>query len=107
MGVVETLSVLQMHLMTPESESWFIAASIISSRSEVGYQVAGVYANEPKTHLRGNRSEIHRCGLLQETHGPANRPDTLPGEYWTDRRTKGVMTLTERLPVVFNALRRC
>ena len=29
MGVAQTLSTLQMHLMTPESESWFIAERII------------------------------------------------------------------------------
>ena len=101
MGVSQTLSTLQMHLMTPESESWFIAESITPSRSKVGYQVAGVYTNEPKTHLRGKRSEIHRGGLLLETHGPANRPDALTGEYWTDRKTKGEMTFTKRLPDVF------
>ena len=100
-GVSQTLSTLQMHLMTPESESWFIGKSITPSRSKVGYRVAGVYTNEPKMHLRGKRSEIHRGGLLLETHGLANRPDTLTGEYWTDRKTKGEMTFTERLPDVF------
>ena len=100
MGVAQTLSTLQMHLMTPESESWFIAERITPSRSKVGYRVAGVYTNEPKTHLRGKRSEIHLGGLLLETHGPANRPNTLTGEYWTDRKTKGQMTFTERLPDV-------
>ena len=43
MGVAQTLSILQMHLMTPESESCFIAESITPSPSEVGYRVAGVY----------------------------------------------------------------
>ena len=100
MGVAQTLSTLQMHLMTPESESWFIAERITPSRSKVGYRVVGVYTNEPKTYLRGKRSEIHLGGLLLETHGPANRPNTLTGEYWTDRKTKGQMTFTERLPDV-------
>ena len=59
MGVVQTLSTLQMHLMTPESESWFIAESISESPSAVGYQIAGVYTNRPQTHLRGDRSEMH------------------------------------------------
>lgn len=100
-GVVQTLSTLQMHLMTPESESWLIAERITPSRSKVGYRVAGVYTNEPRMHLRGKRSEIHLGGLLLETHGPANRPNSLTGEYWSDRKTKGQMTFTERLPDVF------
>lgn len=101
MGVVQTLSTLQMHLMTPESESWFIADRIRPSPSGVGYQVAGVYTNKPQTHLRGDRSEMHLGGLVLDTHGPANYPETLTGEYWTDRKTKGRMTFTSRLPSVF------
>ena len=101
MGVSQTLSTLQMHLMTSESESWFIAERISQSPSGVGYQVAGVYTNKPQTHLRGVRSEMHMGGVLLNTHGPANRPDTLTGEYWTDRKTKGRMTFTARLPDVY------
>ena len=101
MGVVQTLSTLQMHLMTPESESWLIAESISDSPNAVGYQISGVYTNKPQTHLRGDRSEMHLGGLLLVTHGPPNRPDSLTGEYWTDRKTKGQMTFTERLPDVF------
>ena len=102
MGVVQTLSTLQMHLMTPESESWFIAESISESPSAVGYQIAGVYTNRPQTHLRGDRSEMHLGGLLLETHGPPRRPDTLTGEYWTNRKTKGQMAFTGRQTTVFS-----
>ena len=101
MGVVQTLSTLQMHLMTAESESWFIAEQVNPSPSGVGYQIAGVYSNRPNVHLRGERSEIHLGGLILDTHGPASRPDTLTGEYWTDRKTKGRLILTNRLPDVF------
>ena len=102
MGVSQTLSTLQMHIMTPESESWFIAERISPSPSRVGYQVAGVYMNKPQTHLRGTRSEMHLGGVLLDTHGPAYRPSTLTGEYWTDRKTKGRMTFTARLPTVYS-----
>ena len=90
-----------MHLMTPESESWLIAERISPSPNGIGYQVAAVYTNRPHTHLRGARSEMHLGGLLLDSHGPANYPDTLAGEYWTDRKTKGRMTLSARLPTVF------
>ena len=101
MGVVQSLSHLQMHLMTMESESWFIAESIIPSPTGSGYQIAGVYTNRPQTHLRGERSEMHLGGLILVTHGPANRPKTLMGEYWTDRKAKGHITLSARVQKVF------
>ena len=100
MGVTQSLSRLQMYLMTRESESAFIAESIRSSPSGVGYQIAGVYTNKPHTHLRGHQSEMHFGGLILDTHGPPNRPETLTGEYWTDRKTKGRMTLRGRMPKV-------
>ena len=36
MGVAQTLSTLQMHLMTPESESWFIAERMVLALFAVG-----------------------------------------------------------------------
>ena len=98
LGVAQSLSHLQMHLMTKESESWFIAERISPSPSGIGYQLVGVYRNRPQTHLRGDRSEMHFGGLFLDTHGPSNRPESLTGEYWTDRKTKGQMTLGTRVP---------
>ncbi len=100
MGVEQTLSTLQMHLMTAESESVFIADEITPSPTATGYRVVGVYTNTPDVHLRGTRSEIHHGALVLETHGRPSKPDTLTGEYWTDRKTTGRMTFTERVPEV-------
>ena len=97
MSVVQTLSTLKMHLMTPESESWLIAERISPSPNGIGYQVAAVYTNRPHTHLRGARSEMHLGGLLLDSHGPANYPDTLAGEYWTDRKTRSKPSRVEEL----------
>ena len=99
-GIVQTLSKLQMHLMTRESESWLVAENIVPAKSGVGYTVIGVYSNIPVSQLRGTRSEIHLGGLILDTHGPEHRPHSLVGEYWTDRKTKGRMQLTDRMPTV-------
>ncbi len=102
MGIEQTLSTLQMHLMTPESESWLVASNIRPSRSGRGYQVAGVYTNEPKIHLRNQRiSEVHRGAIFVVTHGDNLRPDRLTAEYWTDRGTNGKMDFLTRVDQVF------
>lgn len=102
MGVKQTLSKIQMHLMTPESESWFIADHIRPSSNGSGYQIIGVYTNEPNIHLRDERiSEMHQGAIIMETHGPTLRPTTLTGKYWTDRKTTGTMDFTARVKDVF------
>lgn len=101
MGVKQTLSTLQMHLMTPESQSWFIAEHIRPSPNGTGYQVIGVYTNEPNIHLRHERiSEMHQGAIIIETHGPNHRPTTLTAKYWTDRKTTGTMIFTARIAEV-------
>lgn len=100
MGVTQTLSTLNMHLMTPESESWLIAESISPSPNGDGYQISGVYTNKPKIHLRGQRSDIHLGGLVLDTHGTMVQPSSIAGEYWTDRNTSGSMQFSERRPEV-------
>lgn len=102
MGVEQTLSTLQVHLMTPESESWFIAAHVRSSPNGKGFQVIGVYTNEPNVHLRDERiSEMHQGAIIAETHGPGLRPTTLTAKYWTDRKTTGTMEFTARIDEVY------
>jgi hypothetical protein len=98
MGVKQTLSKLQMHLMTGESQSWLIADHVRPSPSGSGYQVIGVYTNEPKVHLRDARlSEMHQGAIIIESHGPENRPTHLSAKYWTDRKTTGTMEFTDRI----------
>lgn len=98
MGVQQTLSTLQMHLITPESESWFIADRIRVSPNGNGFQVIGVYTNEPNVHLRHGRiSEMHQGAIIAETHGPGHRPNTVTAKYWSDRSTIGTMEFTDRI----------
>lgn len=102
MGVKQTLGELKMHLMTPESESWFIASHIRPSPSGSGYQVIGVYTNCPNIHLRRERiSEIHKGALIIISHGSDVQPNLLEGEYWTDRNTNGTINFTNRVRQIF------
>lgn len=102
MGVEQTLSSLQMHLMTPESESWFVAHSVRPSPSENGYQIVGVYTNKPNVHLRSATSNMHLGAIVIDTHGESKAvPATLTAEYWTDRKTTGRMIFSDRSDTVF------
>lgn len=106
MGVRQTLSTLNMHLMTPESESWFIADNVRPSPNGNGFQIIGVYTNEPNVHLRDERlSEMHQGAIIIETHGPSLRPTTLTAKYWTDRKTTGTMDFTARVSEIFTRFR--
>ena len=100
MGVTQTLSDLEMHLMTPESKSRSTACHIISD--ENGYRAVCVYKNEPDIHLSNERiSEKHEGALIIDTHGSGVRPDTLTAKYWTDRNTNGTMDFKRRVDKVF------
>lgn len=96
-AVTQTSSALQLRLMTEESESWLVASEIRRSPKGSGYQVLGVYMNQPEARLRGVRSEMHFGGLVLDTHGSTQKPESLTGEYWTDRGTKGSIQLSGRV----------
>lgn len=97
-AVEQTWSTLQMHLMTPDSESWLISSAVRLSPNGAGYQVIGVYTNEPEVHLRAERiSEMHQGAFILETHGNNSRPVTMTAKYWTDRGTAGSMDFTRRI----------
>lgn len=100
-AVTQSFSALQLHMMTPESESWLIASDIRKSQKGSGYLVVGVYTNQPDVHIR-RRSEIHRGTVWLDTHGSDWRPESLTGEYWTDRDTKGSLTLSDRSGRIFS-----
>ena len=58
-----------------------------------------MYTNKPSAEVR-DRSQIHYGALLLDTHGPARKPTSLTGEYWTDRETKGTLTFSRRIDKV-------
>lgn len=94
-SVRQTSSTLEMHLMTPESESWLEVHRFERSKKTGGYRLVAVYTNEPNAFLRGIRSEIHRGTIDFHFSGRnASRPTAFDGTYWTDRGTRGIMAGT-------------
>lgn len=102
-AIVQTQSKLQIHLMTPESESCLLASSIAATACGERFEIAVVYANKPNVALRGVRSERHVGAAIIGTHGASKyKPDSMTAEYWTDRRTVGQMTFEGRVPTVYS-----
>lgn len=91
----QTFTSLTARFYTEESTSASVTAAILQSPDCV-FQVASTYQNEPRTHLRGVRSEIHFGAFLLDVHG--DPPARLTGKYWTDRKTGGSITLSDRTP---------
>jgi len=97
MSVSQSASKLQMCLLTAQSKSWFLTSTIRRAPGGNGYEVVGLYTNQPKLGFRPKISGIHLGAIMIETHGQSRaKPDSLTGEYWTDRKTAGVMTLEKR-----------
>jgi hypothetical protein len=85
--VTQTATSLHVRQLTDESESITLAAAIVDDADDA-HSVVGVYRNEPQSRVR-DRSPIH-LGALRLRVGGA---DELGGDYWTDRNSRGQLTL--------------
>jgi len=102
MSVTQSASTVQMCLLTAQSKSWFLTSTIRRTPGGTGYEIVGLYTNQPKLGFRPKKSSIHLGAVTIETHGKVlAKPDLLTGEYWTDRKTAGSMTLEKRKCRVF------
>jgi hypothetical protein len=101
-SVVQSASKLQMCLLTAQSKSWFLAYAIRRTPAGNGYEIVGLYTNQPKLGFRPKKNGIHLGAVTIETHGNSRvKPDILTGEYWTDRKTAVVITIEKRRCKVF------
>jgi hypothetical protein len=87
MSVTQTSSTLHLRQFTGESESFTLAGTLVRDPDDA-QTIAAVYRNDPKGHVR-HRSEIHFGGFRLRL----TEVNALEGEYWTDRKTRGQMTL--------------
>jgi len=93
MAIQQTFSKLTARLYTKESSS-FLVAHKIEEQNDGVFQLFGTYQNNPRIDLRGEKSEIHYGALMLEIRG--NPSTSLVGHYWTDRGTRGSLSLTDR-----------
>lgn len=102
--VTQTFSDLHVRMLTAESESLTMSVAVTQQPDE-RFEIAGLYRNTPRLGHR-DRSPIHHGGLHLAVAGLDGQ--RLEGQYWTDRRTAGTLTLkrisTERAPDFQSAL---
>lgn len=102
-SITQRFSSIQFNLMTKESQSWFVSSDFIKSNKGDGFELLGIYTNEPRIEWRGTRSEMHYGALRLELHGPKHRPTNVNGEYWTDRSTNGSIILNDRFDNLYTS----
>jgi hypothetical protein len=91
-AITQTASTIRMRLMTAESESELLGASILPDSDGLP-RLFGTYRNTPRQEFR-HRSQIHHGGLFLNIHGEP--PRLLEGQYWTDRKTTGSLRFDGR-----------
>ena len=88
----QTFSSISLRLYTAESHSETLSARVV--RCDDGTcNVAAVYRNMPRLQVR-DRSPLHHGALLLSVQG--DPPESLSGQYWTDRLSQGELLLSER-----------
>jgi hypothetical protein len=97
--VRQTLSTATVRLMSSESTSETLVANLDCPSGSPAI-LSSIFQNVPRLAIR-EKSQIHYGALLLEIHGsPATQ---MTGFYWTDRNTKGELTLDSRVPVLFDS----
>ena len=97
LAVRQTYSAISLRVMTSESISKSLVASLDASRDDVA-TISSTYQNVPRLLVR-DRSSIHHGALMLEVTGqPAKQ---LQGCYWTDRDTKGELVLNSHSRKLF------
>ncbi len=92
MVVRQTGSALSLRLLTPESRSESVSAGV-DVCTDGTFEINVAYRNRPGSPFR-HRSEVHYGAMLLTTD--SSTPTRVEGEYWTDRKTIGSVTLTDR-----------
>lgn len=92
--VRQSASKLSIRLVTSESRSETVSAGV-EVCSDGTFEISCTYRNQPKSIYR-HRSELHYGALL--IAADRARPTRLEGEYWTDRKTTGLVAMSECSP---------
>ncbi|SBW17199.1 putative membrane protein [Candidatus Protofrankia californiensis] len=98
-AIFQTSSTISLRLMSKESSSSTLTAALQVSKVALP-RIASMYQNIPSLSLR-RHSGIHHGAILLDVYGlPVQR---LFGWYWTDRDTKGEISLEVRSRKIYSS----
>ncbi|SNQ50288.1 putative membrane protein [Frankia canadensis] len=98
-AIIQTSSTISLRLMSKESSSNTLT-SVLEKKGVLLPRLAYMYQNIPTLSLR-ERSSIHHGAIILDVHGrPAQK---LVGWYWTDRSTRGEISLDVRSKKVYSS----
>lgn len=100
MVIRQTFSTLSLRLLTAESRSETVSSGI-EVCPDGTFEINSAYRNKPKAAYR-HRSEVHYGALLLQADTAT--PETLEGDYWTDRKSLGTITLSDRRSKICGSL---
>jgi len=95
MVIRQSFSSISLRLFTSESQSETLTARVVKC-DDGTCNVAAVYLNTPRLQVR-ERSPLHHGALLLNVQG--DPPESLAGQYWTDRLSQGELVLSARSSV--------
>jgi hypothetical protein len=93
--VRQTYSTLWVRLLSNESSSDSLSADLSTHSADI-HTLAVTYINTPHALILG-KSPISHGGMLLSIGG-SSRVHQLEGKYWTDRKTLGEITVSQRVP---------
>lgn len=92
MVVRQTHSSASFRLITAESKSETVSSGVEVCKDGT-FEITCAYRNRPRSEFR-HRSEVHYGAMLLAAE--SSRPEVVEGEYWTDRKTTGTVTMRSR-----------
>lgn len=92
MVIRQTFSTLSLRLLTAESHSETLSARVVRDDDST-FTIAGLYRNTSRLSVR-EKSPLHHGAILLTVHD--DPPESLAGQYWTDRNSQGEIVLSGR-----------
>lgn len=95
----QTATTLTLRIFSEKSRSKTLSWAF--SKDHEVFELAIVYQNDPEIKYRDEESRIHKGAAIFYMRG--YRPDSIEGEYWTERKSTGTLKFMDRREFELNS----